>query len=1374
MAAFDAGSIESRLSVDRSEFTAALDQAKADADRFSKTPVQAKITADGTQAKATLDDLTARADKLSGKAGTIKIQADASQANTELDKTAAKAAGLTAKNPKVTVTADTAGANADLDKTALKADALGAKTEKIKVTTDTSQMAQGLRDAGALLDGFKAKAGASGKASGAAVGAGLLAGIGPGITGISAKMALISTGVTVGLAGLPALAGVAGVGIGTALVGGIAAMVSSGALSAVSPAVTAFQAAQNTTGKAAATAMAKYKADMAALTPVQQQLATSVNGMESAWQNFINANTAGVAKILGQGMGLLPGIFTQMSKVFQAAVPQIQAVIPVLGQVAHGFLSLAQVSVPAFAPLVGAVLNLVDNALPGIETVIKATMPFLGQFAGMLGSLGKNLGAFFADAAPALAASMKVLGELLGLVGGLLPVIMKLAGALAGALAPVFTQLAGVIKSLLPFLTLIGGLFASLASAVLTDLVAAFGALAQLLTAIAPALTVFAAALSSSFALLENAGVFAILGVALEALVPVIAKLIDSLVIGLAPAFPALISAASTLAGILVQLLAAGLGAVLTAAVPLAVALATGASALVTWLDKAGLLVPVMAGLLFAWKGWALAVDLAKGAMIGFQVAMALMNAEWSAAITLMGLDTIALKAMYAWDAIIAVATKAWAAAQAVLDVVMNASVIGLVVIAVAALAAGIYELVTHWATVWAAISGATRTAWDAIKGIFSDVIDWITGHWKLLVVILTGPVGAAALWIAAHWSGITHIFSDVIDWLSAHWKLILVILTGPVGLAALWLVHAWAGIHNDIDTAWNAIAAFFVSWWNAEVAKFTSAGRAIASVLSAGWNAVTSALKTAWNAIAAFFVSWWNNEVAYFRGPVAAIGNALKAAWSAIETAAKATWGAIASFFVSWWNSEVAAFRGPVAAIGNALKAAWDGIESAAKTVFGGILSFFGGFWAALKAGFADAVSGIQTAWQAIENVVKAPVDWVIRYVYDDLIMKFWNDVAGPVGLPTLPKLAEGGIVPGGYSRDDNQLVWMRSGEGVLQPGAVAKLGGKPFIDWVNATYGDVPVSASVPGRSYAGGGFHIPNPLPAIGHAIAGSYDQVAHAVKDVGGFFGGLVTDVKNGIYDGLAAAGAAIIGNAAKLIPGSSGVADAMRAYPLKLWDGFAAWVTGHGPGPAAAAGTPYKGKFGAGVAQWSGDVLKALAMLGLPASDLGLVLYQMQTESGGNPNAINLTDINAQQGDPSRGLLQTIGTTFAAYRNPSLSPNIYDPLANIYAALNYAVHGPGIGSRPGQLGGGSGYDEGGWLQPGMTMVMNATGRPEPVLNGDQWDALTSAAGGNSGILARLDKLIRTMEQVPAGVGYHVGGAINGAAAAASFRGRFPRN
>jgi hypothetical protein len=220
---------------------------------------------------------------------------------------------------------------------------------------------------------------------------------------------------------------------------------------------------------------------------------------------------------------------------------------------------------------------------------------------------------------------------------------------------------------------------------------------------------------------------------------------------------------------------------------------------------------------------------------------------------------------------------------------------------------------------------------------------------------------------------------------------------------------------------------------------------------------------------------------------------------------------------------------------------------------------------------------------------------------------------------------------------------------------------------------------------------------------HIMDGLLKGMAHGVSDVKGFFVHLATDVTG----------------------------------PLKsVWRG----ITGVGKGIGRFVSNLLGFHGGGGVAQWAGTVSQALGMLGLPQSLSGDVLYQMQTESGGNPNAINNWDINAQQGDPSRGLMQVIGGTFAAYHVPGTSSNIYDPLANIAAALNYAMHNRGFGSGPGQVGSGHGYDDGGWWPPG-TFGWNTSRQPELVVT--QQQLKSGGLGGSQGstYIAHFDGLTR---------------------------------
>lgn len=94
---------------------------------------------------------------------------------------------------------------------------------------------------------------------------------------------------------------------------------------------------------------------------------------------------------------------------------------------------------------------------------------------------------------------------------------------------------------------------------------------------------------------------------------------------------------------------------------------------------------------------------------------------------------------------------------------------------------------------------------------------------------------------------------------------------------------------------------------------------------------------------------------------------------------------------------------------------------------------------------------------------------------------------------------------------------------------------------------------------------------------------------------------------------------------------------------------------------------------AGVEQWRGLAKQALLLTNqFSESNLNALLTQMMHESGGNPNAINNWDINAIRGIPSKGLMQVIDPTFRANAMAGFNTNIYDPLSNMIAAINYTV------------------------------------------------------------------------------------------------------
>jgi tape measure domain-containing protein len=159
-------------------------------------------------------------------------------------------------------------------------------------------------------------------------------------------------------------------------------------------------------------------------------------------------------------------------------------------------------------------------------------------------------------------------------------------------------------------------------------------------------------------------------------------------------------------------------------------------------------------------------------------------------------------------------------------------------------------------------------------------------------------------------------------------------------------------------------------------------------------------------------------------------------------------------------------------------------------------------------------------------------------------------------------------------------------------------------------------------------------------------------------------------------------------------------------------------------------------------QWRDTVKEALRRVGLPTSAdyVNAWIRQIQSESGGNPNAVqgNIGDVNNATGDIAKGLVQVIGSTFAAYRDPSLPNDRLNPLASLVAGMRYAKARYGVSGMLGAIGHGHGYSGGGLVQPaklfdgggklekGVQFIDHQRDKPDYVLTHEQWRAMYSIA------------------------------------------------
>ncbi|MCY0962733.1 transglycosylase SLT domain-containing protein [Streptomyces sp. H27-H5] len=207
-------------------------------------------------------------------------------------------------------------------------------------------------------------------------------------------------------------------------------------------------------------------------------------------------------------------------------------------------------------------------------------------------------------------------------------------------------------------------------------------------------------------------------------------------------------------------------------------------------------------------------------------------------------------------------------------------------------------------------------------------------------------------------------------------------------------------------------------------------------------------------------------------------------------------------------------------------------------------------------------------------------------------------------------------------------------------------------------------------------------------IGGIVSGSYNNIIDMIETV--------KEIKDSPLGYAGRVYGAFMENAKESMPNTEGLFDFKNGSTVQAsMPDFAA-----GLAPKAGAG---------GAGQWAPTALQAMSMLGIPSSALQTVLYRIGMESGGDPMIVNKWDSNWQAGYPSVGLMQVIGPTFDAYAGPfrNSQPKLYgtsvNPLANIYAGLNYATKRYGSGWMR-MLAGNTGYAAGTLsASPGFALV-----------------------------------------------------------------------
>lgn len=522
-------------------------------------------------------------------------------------------------------------------------------------------------------------------------------------------------------------------------------------------------------------------------------------------------------------------------------------------------------------------------------------------------------------------------------------------------------------------------------------------------------------------------------------------------------------------------------------------------------------------------------------------------------------------------------------------------------------------------------LPGPVKTFIEIAGGIvaITAIIAPVIGSIMVLNGALVSLVGVGLLPIIGVIAGIAAVITtiiaviknwgDITDWLSEKWNAF-----------KDWMSGLWDSISEKIQGVWNGIKDFFADIWEQIYNVIEGPLKFIEGTIGAVMYAIYAVIYTVW-------------EVIKF---------ALEKAWKWISDTASAVFVPVANFFSDIWNGIKDTATGIWNSIKDTLGGIWGSIKQNAMDAFSSVWKFIKDGFNNLKDTLGGIVKGIANAivkpiGGAVNGVING-VNWVLDKVGSDKQFALWE----------VPKFARG---TGGVPKDTLGIVNDQKGSTYKE--MIVPPHGKPFIPEGRDVVLPLEKGTKI---------------MPA--NQTKSFLEELPHFANGIGDFFGGIwdtVKDFTGSVWDYITHP-SKIVQIAIDKFTDLSGAFEpwisVAKGAVSTVFDSVVGFVKGIFDTQSNVNYNP-----SAGVEQWRTLATRALQMTGqYSEANLQRLLYQMQTESGGNPNAINNWDINAVNGTPSKGLMQVIDPTFRAYAMAGYDKNIYDPLSNMLASIRYAV------------------------------------------------------------------------------------------------------
>ena len=391
--------------------------------------------------------------------------------------------------------------------------------------------------------------------------------------------------------------------------------------------------------------------------------------------------------------------------------------------------------------------------------------------------------------------------------------------------------------------------------------------------------------------------------------------------------------------------------------------------------------------------------------------------------------------AITAWNTVTKIAT----AVQVAFNAVMDANPIMLIVIAIAAIVAGLVYFFTQTKTgqkIWSNFVKFLGSAWQSLVKISKDVWDNITKAWDSAVKWFSDTWNNIKNGAKGLWDGTIQGAKDAVDSVKNAWN----------GIKE-WFANLWKGTTSGLSSAWDSVTTtlapfvetiktifqpildFFSGLWGQVQTIFGSAWEIIKTVvmgpvlllidlITGDFNQFKEDFAMLWQTLFTNIQTLVTTFVQIIVGFFTAWSQTVSNIWTTVVNTVQSLWGAFTTWVVNmaksivdgivngWnsfkqgtvdlWNATIqwvkdtwASFKQWVVdsanAIVNGVKQGWENLKQGTIDLWNGMINGLKGIWDGLKQSVSDLIDNVKTTFNNLKNINlldigKAIIDGLVK----------------------------------------------------------------------------------------------------------------------------------------------------------------------------------------------------------------------------------------------------------------------------------------------------------------------------------------------------------------------------------------------------------